>query len=759
MSYWYDKNIYLVGFCVLVLLFAGWAPARAQEGESADDAQEEEQAAEEDEEQISFFARTTVTATGHEAEIFRVPTPTTVIDREEIAKEIPNNAADLMRNQPGVDVNGIGPNQGRPTIRGQRGHRVLFLEDGLRLNNIRRQTDFGEITGLVEIENVQSVEVVRGAASVLWGSGAIGGVLNLVTKVPPFGADGRLGGRLMLRYSDNDEQTKGSASLSGGAEKWSWSLSGTVRDADDYEAPGDTFGEVTLENDTPVLDTAVQDESYGIYLGRRINDQSSIFLRYNAYSADATGFGLIEPALLGEPNDRVRIFYPFQDFERFVAGYRGVGLESALADIVEVKLYSSNNQRELAFDIDSMAPEPPFFTVVANIDTLNFTDIDSTGLRAELIKAVGEKQVLTYGVEWAADDSFNTDVSHTLVQLTAPFPIPGFPVTFADVTDTVPNTPNGENTSYGAFVQDEVTASDKLRLSFGVRYNDVETKATATPGQDVSGLDFSDDDIVGAVTALYSVNPNLNLLVTYGTAFRAPNIIERLFNGPTPEGFGFQITNPNLESEESENYDVGFKYLRANGYAEVVVFRNKIDNGVVQHTLTPQEFAALPQDLQDEITATGFEDVTIQQRNADRLTFEGIEAIFGYRFDNGVEVGANYTHLEGKRAGSATDPTGDSANDKYNGHLRWTQDKGRWWLSYNVRSQPSQDAPVASDTGLSLPAFTVHRLAGGLNIGRHRVTVAVDNLTDELYAEFSNASFFRPQPGRMVIVSYGIDFN
>lgn len=225
-SYWYDKSIYSVLTLLLVLLVVLVAPVAAQDGSAADageTAMEEaepetmdgdepvaddqaggDQAAD-DEDGMSFFARTTVTATGTEIDTFRVATPTIVIDREQIVREIPNNAADLMRNQPGVDINGIGPNQGRPTIRGQRGHRVLFLEDGLRLNNVRRQTDFGEITGLVDIETVESVEVVRGAASVLWGSGAIGGVLNVVTKVPPFGAGSRFGGGLTLRYSDNDE--------------------------------------------------------------------------------------------------------------------------------------------------------------------------------------------------------------------------------------------------------------------------------------------------------------------------------------------------------------------------------------------------------------------------------------------------------------------------------------------------------------------------------------------------------------------------
>ena len=94
----------------------------------------------------SFFSETTVTATGTKREVFEVPTPDTGVTETVTQHTRPQNAADLLREQPGVDVNGVGPNQMRPVIRAQRGLRVLFLENGLRLNNARRQTDFGEIS-------------------------------------------------------------------------------------------------------------------------------------------------------------------------------------------------------------------------------------------------------------------------------------------------------------------------------------------------------------------------------------------------------------------------------------------------------------------------------------------------------------------------------------------------------------------------------------------------------------------------------------
>ena len=109
-----------------------------------------------------------------------------VIDSAAIAEQPPNTATDLLRELPGVDVIGTGTNQVRPSIRGQRGQRILLLQDGMRLNNARRQQDFGEIPALVDVSTIQRVEVVRGPASVLYGTDAIGGVMNIITRAPSF---------------------------------------------------------------------------------------------------------------------------------------------------------------------------------------------------------------------------------------------------------------------------------------------------------------------------------------------------------------------------------------------------------------------------------------------------------------------------------------------------------------------------------------------------------------------------------------------
>ncbi len=710
----------------------------------------------------SFFATTTVTATGTETDAFEVSTPVTTLKPQDIERRAPDNAADLLKAEPGVDVSGVGPNQTRPVIRGQRGLRVLLLENGLRLNNPRRQTDFGEIPGLVDIETVESVEIVRGPASVLYGSDAIGGVLNLVTRRAAVGGSG-LRGSVGLRYGSAGDMSRASGEFSASFERTAFSVGATVRQVDDYSAPAGRFGDIHLLNEVRVIDSAVDDDTLRGSFSWQISDSQQLFFRGASYQADQAGFGFVEPDLLaGEGGFRIRILYPFQDVKSFTLGFLGAFDSFALADTLHVQAYRRTNERQLVNDIDvnigPLFPGAPDSSVEA--DTENFTDVNTTGVRLEATKALGKDHLLTYGAEAYQDDVFNTDFSRTTTTLR--FPFPPFEMPLVSIDD-VANTPNATNSSYGFFAQAAFYPADRWTVTAGARFQTVDTRAEVTPGLDIEGLDFDDSSLVGALSAVYRVTDNLNLVASYGTAFRAPSIVERLFNGPTPEGSGFQLLNRDLVSEESENIDLGLKYLRSNSIFEFNIFRNDIDNGIIQNFLTDEEIAQLPPEVQAEIAALRG-DFVVQQTNADRLRYQGIEMVVGHRFGNGLILGGNYTYIDGERLDSTNPPTGDTFSNKTNAYLRYEPQDRRFWAEYRLRHNGADRTNLDSGepvppVGETLPAFTVHTLSGGYRLydsdrQKHDIQLVVDNLSDELYAEFSNATFFRPQPKRNIKLTY-----
>ena len=85
-----------------------------------------------------------VTATRGPRELSTIPQPVSVVQLRDLERRSANTVTDLFRGLPGLDVTGVGVNQGRPQIRGLKGQRILLLSDGLRLNNSRRQQDFGD---------------------------------------------------------------------------------------------------------------------------------------------------------------------------------------------------------------------------------------------------------------------------------------------------------------------------------------------------------------------------------------------------------------------------------------------------------------------------------------------------------------------------------------------------------------------------------------------------------------------------------------
>ena len=724
-----------------------------------------------------FFSSTTVTATLNEIDVFDVPMSVSVI--EDPQEWGANNAADLLVTEAGVDVNGAGANQSRPVIRGQRGLRILFLEDGLSLNNPRRQSDFGEITGLLDLEQTERVEVVRGPSSVLYGSGAIGGVLNVIPRgAKIMGAASSTRFNLGARTSTADSQTKYSGGLAGHVGDFAYQIQGSTRDSEAWEAASGSFGDVTLQDEATVFDTGVEDDNLALDLAYQVSANQRLTLRSTRYSAGEFGFGFVDPALV-DPDfngTQTRIFYPYQDFDRTVLGWSGVGFESGALSTFDVRGYTQSNERELVFDaeinIGPVFPRSPDSAI--EIDTLNFTDIDTDGLRIEASRGFA-KSLLTFGLDWSEDDSINTDSSTTAQTFRFPFPpsvigvipgftcvdfVPPFECSFTD-TDTVANTPNSTNSTLGLFIQEEFRPTDNFTAIAGVRYQEVETKANATPGLDTTGLDFEDDKVVGSLNLLYRLSDQFELVGSVGTAFRAPSIVERLFNGITPEGSGYQLLNPALESETSEYFDFGFKYRRGNAYFDAVYFRNDVDDGIIQDFFSPAEIAALPAEIRQIISSGGISFV-VQQRNIDKTIIEGVEASAAYRFPMGLTLGGNYTHLDSERRDALNPPTGDTPSDKFNVFARY--DRNRFRAEYRLRHngsentvlEPGDPVPVVGDT---LPSFTIHSLAASIELSgssrlSHRLGLSIENLTDELYAEFSNIGSFRPAPKRNFVATY-----
>ena len=681
----------------------------------------------------------TVTATRTVTDIRNVAAPVLVIDSLRIRAALANGVADLLRGEPGVDVVGTGVNQARPTIRGQRGQRILLLEDGMRLNNSRRQQDFGELPAFVDVDQVARVEVVRGPASVLYGTDAIGGVVNLITRAPNAGGPDHVSGRLGYQYGGAGTLSKTTGAITGNSGNWAFDLSGSARTAGDYEAPAGSYGNVTLAGDTPLQHSGVTDRNAVGALAWRASTSLDVFARYEQYAADNAGFGYVPPALIGSDPTRIEILYPRQDFGKFTGGLHASSLALSAADRIDLTVYRQRNRRDLTQRIFAyFGPGTPPDAGV-DIATANFTDIRSTGLRAEATK-VASRAIVTYGVDYFHDNSANTDSSATTVVGFGP------PKTRYSTRAQIPD---ATLSSYGAFAQAEVAVRDRFSLIVGTRGQFVGSTPSLTAGRTDSLASHSNGTAVYAVSAVWRLANGTSLVSTIGRGFRAPNLVERYFDGPTPEGSAYQAASPDLRAETSLNVDGGVKYRNDRVAGEISVFQNDIHDAIVA-SATGATQGRLP---------------VYQNANVGQLRTRGTELTLSTALAAGFTAGANYSTVKSTNVAQPNVPVGNTYASKLNGSVGWASVSGRIWTEYAVRhnGQQADIAITASPVGLVLPAFTVQGLRAGVRgwqLGRLRqdVTVGVNNIGNVLYAEAANASFFRPEPGRHVVLAVSTAF-
>jgi hemoglobin/transferrin/lactoferrin receptor protein len=294
------------------------APANISKEETGE--KEEKKEKEEKEEVLHY--EITVTATSTKRDTFETPNPVSVVNRQKIEEKAPNNVTELMVEVPGLDVNGVGANQSRPVIRGVRGTRILLMEDGIRMNNSRVSQDFGEIPALVDVSEVDRLEVVRGPASVLYGSDAIGGVVNLITRFPEYDPEkSEIHGNLGYRYSSADKQNKGTVNINGNIGRLGIMLSGNIREAKEYSAPAGSFGEIELADDVTVSDTGVKDHGFNLQLNYKLSKKDQISFKYEYYKATDAGFGSVDPELYGAFPMSFHILYPLQNYNKFYCSF------------------------------------------------------------------------------------------------------------------------------------------------------------------------------------------------------------------------------------------------------------------------------------------------------------------------------------------------------------------------------------------------------------------------------------------------------
>jgi iron complex outermembrane recepter protein len=182
---------------------------------------------------VDFSESVTVSPTGHDS--FESYQPVAVLAGEERDQNLAGSLGDTLGAQVGVNVRAFGSGPARPVVRGLDGDRVLVLENGARTGDLSSQSGDHGVT--LDPAQATRIEVVRGPATLLYGSNAIGGVVNLISdEIPTRPVKGVTGALTAQGGTVNDEAgIAGNASFGNGS--WAFRANGTARRTSDYETP------------------------------------------------------------------------------------------------------------------------------------------------------------------------------------------------------------------------------------------------------------------------------------------------------------------------------------------------------------------------------------------------------------------------------------------------------------------------------------------------------------------------------------------
>jgi outer membrane receptor protein involved in Fe transport len=349
----------------------------------------------------------------------------------------------------------------------------------------------------------------------------------------------------------------------------------------------------------------------------------------------------------------------------------------------------------------------------------------------------------------------------------------------APVTTSPARVPDSRFRDVGLFIQDEWSIGANVKLVIGMRYDNYRVTTEETPGYDVLSLTegavppidpqtlprttgdrISRNALTGDAGVLFRLNDRVSLLAHYGRSYRHPNLEELLFSGEAT--VGAILPNVTVEPETGHNVDVGIK-LRSTEYAASLSYFNNTYDGFISTEIV----ASTPSGPVSQ--AINFADVRIQGIEGDGelpLTLGGgVLTLFGSAaFTRGDVLKGTNTFTGASLDGT---PQDNITPFKSLIGVRLADLRNRFWIEYGNRYQAEvkrvattlEDSPflIPQDL-LALAAFTVHRLAWGVNFtpqaGRFGLTFAVENLGDRFYREHFQ---FAPARGRSFTVGLTVE--
>lgn len=689
-----------------------------------------------------------VTATKTQLEKKEVPQSVEVITEQKIKELGAYSVQDALRLANNIDVQDNGMTGNQVQLRGNSTMHTLILVDGKRMaaENTQSSQNAYELKR-INISDVERIEIIRSNGSALYGSDAIGGVINIITKkstTPSISVNMHTGTKdeaTSFMYSSG-KQGKLSLKIGGGIEKVRKIDSGVYKSYSTSGKQEDAIGKYNDASTTNMygtrrfLNTGINyafDDNHDLDFTMNFMREQLKSDSWNSYGADYTNCQMT--TLGGFINDMMHVdlkSMPSEAANAWLARMSGMlggtytvdDLDMSMPNPMTIQHYPmrslhfyDNNRSDFSLGFNGkdgkhdynvrayfseLRKENTSHYINLNTNTKKDVDFDQNNYKQLVVEGkdsykMDDNNTLTWGAEYKKDTMDGTHLRDS-----------GSNLKYLTINGITKPSSEVSSETVALYLQDELRVGNKLLLIPALRVDHHDSFGTHTSPK---------------IGATYSMSDNARIKANYGKGYRAPTLYE-LYSKMEKSGMApmtvHVLGNPDLNPETSTNFDLGFETELGKLNSKITYFHNDIKNMIDGDDYTGPE----------TITNPG---IWSKYVNYGKVKISGLETEFGYNFDEHWSLRTVYNYLDAK-----DQQTGNrlAYRARHNGlvQLTWTDAKenpltvnlyNRYYFDYHQ----SNSANYQHDYSFSTTGLTVSKQFNK----NYRVYAGVDNIFNKSF--------------------------
>ncbi|GAB2884323.1 TonB-dependent hemoglobin/transferrin/lactoferrin family receptor [Microbulbifer echini] len=644
-----------------------------------------------------------------------------VVTNDEIEQLQLNDMNQLFQYEPGVEVTGAAGSAQNILVRGMGGDRVLIIKDGMRVNEGYGANGQNDIIGrgFIEVDTLKQVEIAKGAASSLYGSDALAGIVVFTTKdANDYLEDGeQFGGAVKTGYTGITHQSHVSPTLALRTGHFEQLLHMTYRDGEEQQNFDESQNPFEIESKSLLYKAKYKLDGEDFinftidhWNQESTGDSADGLLHYFRGLADY-GYNIKKEQSLSDKQTRAyQLRYHSET-------------PSAFYDQLNINLYKNESEQEdeqyAQLDINA-----PMFGVIEIRDMweTSLYSQDTIGLLSNASKILNETHILGYGLDLEQTESQRSVHQYREVKGNSTLDV------------TTEKFPKNEVSRAGLFLNDEMTfANGQLTITPGVRYDWYEMdpngaeKSDGTPFATIEESNFSFN-----LGALYRINSQLSAFAQYGQGFKVPAYdlayIEHYLQ-PT-SSYAYQILPADdLDPETSNTFELGLRghlgpiafstaafYTEYDDFLETVLINSEImnnDDGSFSHVFEQYQY-----------------------QNIDSVTIKGVELSANWYLTPAFELFANASYQRGENDTTGEylttiSPLSGVVGASYTSAKLSSQVLLRWADRMNRVNDGKAEVPNYGAVDWTLGYQLMHKMSFNL---------AVNNLLNKEYVPYLNVA-------------------